>query len=56
MSRNADQFPVAQQRLLFSRSATGTEQTEQIQKHDVRCERGANADLSYLYDLLSGLF
>lgn len=29
--------------------------TEQIQKHDVRCERGTNADLSYLYDLHSGL-
>ncbi len=28
-------------------SASGT---EQIQKHDVRCERGANANLSYLYD------
>jgi len=29
--------------------------TEQIQKHDVHCERDANADLSSLYNLHSGL-
>ena len=36
-------------------SAAGTEQTEQIQNHDVHCKRDANADLSSLYDLRSGL-